>query len=90
VPSGEDLREGLTAVISVRLPEPAVRGADQGQAEQPEVEGIVNSVVGDFWPSTSKSIPRRPRSIVARALLAAEARESARKARPWSASARAR
>ena len=81
VPSGEDLREGLTAVVSVRLPEPQFEAQTKGKLNNPEVEGMVNSVVGDFIAKYLEEHPKTARLIVGKALLAAEARESARKAR---------
>ncbi len=81
VPTGEDLREGLTAVLSVRLPEPQFEAQTKGKLNNPEMEGMVNSVVGDFFAKYLEEHPKTARSIVGKALLAAEARESARKAR---------
>jgi DNA gyrase subunit B len=81
VPTGEDLREGLTAVVSVRLPEPQFEAQTKGKLNNPEMEGMVNSVVGDFIAKYLEEHPKTARAIVSRALLAAEARESARKAR---------
>ena len=48
VPGGEDLREGLTAVVLVRLPEPQFEAQTKGKLNNPEMEGMVNLVVGDF------------------------------------------
>ena len=89
VPTGDDLREGLTAVVSVRLPEPQFEAQTKGKLNNPEVEGMVNSVVGDFIAKYLEEHPKTARAIVSRALLAAEARESAARRGPWSASARA-
>ncbi len=81
VPGGEDLREGLTAIVSVRLPEPQFEAQTKGKLNNPEVEGIVNSVVGDFLAKFLEEHPKTARSIVSKAVLAAEAREAARKAK---------
>ena len=57
VPGGEDLREGLTAIISVRLPEPQFEAQTKGKLNNPEVEGIVNSVVGRLPGEVSRRAP---------------------------------
>ncbi len=81
VPSGDDFREGLTAVISLRVPEPQFEGQTKTKLGNSEVEGIVNSAVGDFLGSYLEENPKTARIIAHKGLLAAEARESARKAR---------
>jgi len=81
VPSGDDFREGLTAVLSFRVPEPQFEGQTKTKLGNSEVEGIVNSAVGDFLGKYLEENPKSARVIVQKGLLAAEARESARKAR---------
>jgi len=81
VPSGDDLREGLTAIVSVRLPEPQFEAQTKGKLNNPEIEGIVNSAVGDYLAGYLEEHPKIARLIVAKAVLAAEAREAARKAK---------
>ncbi|NQU20013.1 MAG: DNA gyrase subunit B, partial [Candidatus Nealsonbacteria bacterium] len=81
VPSGDDLREGLTAVISVRMPEPQFESQTKVKLNNPELEGMVNSVVGEFLANYLEENPKIARVIVAKAVLAAEAREAARKAK---------
>jgi len=81
VPSGEDLREGLTAVISVRLPEPQFEAQTKGKLNNPEIDGMVNSAVGDFLSQYLEEHPKIAKAIVSKAMLAAEAREAARKAK---------
>ncbi len=81
VPSGEDLREGLTAIISVRLPEPQFEAQTKGKLNNPEIEGMVNSAVGDFLSQYLEEHPKIAKAIVPKAMLAAEAREAARKAK---------
>ena len=81
VPSGDDFREGLTAVISLRVPEPQFEGQTKTKLGNSEVEGIVNSAVGESLGRFLEENPKTARIIVQKGLLAAEARESARKAR---------
>ncbi|HVU88324.1 MAG TPA: DNA gyrase subunit B [Pirellulales bacterium] len=80
-PTGEDFREGLTAVISLRVPEPQFEGQTKTKLGNSEVEGIVNSAVGDFLSRFLEENPKTAKVIAQKGLLAAEARESARKAR---------
>ena len=80
-PGGDDFREGLTAVISLRVPEPQFEGQTKTKLGNSEVEGIVISAVGDFLGRYLEENPKSARIIVQKGLLAAEARESARKAR---------
>jgi DNA gyrase subunit B len=81
VPSGDDFREGLTAVISLRVPHPQFEGQTKTKLGNSEIEGIVASAVGDYLASFLEENPKTARTIVQKGLLAAEARESARKAR---------
>jgi DNA gyrase subunit B len=81
VPTGEDLREGLTSIISIRLPHPQFESQTKVKLTNPEVDGIVNSVVGDFLSKYLEEHPKTAKQMVAKALLAAEAREAARKAK---------
>jgi DNA gyrase subunit B len=81
VPSGDDCREGLTAVLSLRVPEPQFEGQTKTKLGNSEVEGIVNSAVGDYLAKYLEENPKTAKIIVQKGLLAAEARESARKAR---------
>jgi DNA gyrase subunit B len=81
VPTGDDFREGLTAVISIRVPEPQFEGQTKTKLGNSEVEGIMNSAVGDYLGRYLEENPKVARLIVQKGLLAAEARESARKAR---------
>ncbi len=81
IPSGDDCREGLTAVISLRVPEPQFEGQTKTKLGNSEIEGIVNSAVGDYLAKYLEENPKTAKIIVNKGLLAAEARESARKAR---------
>ncbi len=80
-PTGEDFREGLTAVVAVRVPEPTFESQSKFKLLNPEVEGIVNSAVGDFLTSYLEENPKVAKIIASKAVLAAEAREAARKAK---------
>lgn len=81
IPSGDDVREGLTAVISVRVPHPQFEGQTKTKLGNSEVEGIVNSSFGDYLTKYLEENPKTAKAIIRKAVLAAEARESARKAR---------
>ncbi len=81
VPTGEDVREGLTAVISVRVPHPQFEGQTKTKLGNSEVEGIVNSILGEYLTKYLEENPRTAKAMVKKGILAAEARESARKAR---------
>ena len=81
LPSGEDFREGLTAIVSVRVQEPQFESQTKVKLNNTEVEGIVNSAVGEFLNRYLEENPKTAKIILQKGLLAAEARESARKAR---------
>jgi DNA gyrase subunit B len=80
-PTGDDFREGLTVVISMRVPEPQFEGQTKTKLGNSEVEGIVNSAVGEFLSKYLEENPRSAKIIVRKGMLAAEAREAARKAK---------
>lgn len=79
--SGEDLREGLVAVISVKHPDPKFQSQNKTRLTNPEVEGIVRTVVGNGLKLAFDKDPKMAKAIVDTALNAARAREAARKAR---------
>jgi DNA gyrase subunit B len=81
VPTGEDVREGLTTVISVRVPHPQFEGQTKTKLGNGEVEGIINSAVGDHLSKYLEENPKSAKSIVQKGVLAAEAREAAKKAK---------
>jgi DNA gyrase subunit B len=81
IPTGEDFREGLTAIISMRVPHPQFEGQTKTKLGNSEIEGIVNSAVGDFLSRFFEENPKSAKVIAQKGLLAAEAREAARKAR---------
>jgi DNA gyrase subunit B len=81
VPSGDDVREGLTAVISCRVPHPQFEGQTKTKLGNGEVEGIVNSVFGEFLTKYFEENPKTAKVIVNKAIMAVEAREAARKAK---------
>ena len=81
VPGGDDLREGLTAIISIRMAEPQFESQTKVKLNNPELEGIVNSIVGEYLGKYLEENPKVARTIVSKAILAAEAREAARKAK---------
>jgi len=79
--SGEDIREGLTAVISIKLPDPQFEGQTKTKLGNSEVKGIVESLVNDTLGSYFEQNPAVARKVIEKALLASRAREAARKAR---------
>ncbi len=79
--SGEDTREGLTAVILVKLPDPQFEGQTKGKLGNPEVRGYVEQVMGEYFSYYLEEHPAVARKIVGKALLAARARKAARAAR---------
>ncbi|MCL6519733.1 MAG: type IIA DNA topoisomerase subunit B [Armatimonadetes bacterium] len=78
--TGEDVREGLTAVISVKLLHPQFEGQTKTKLGNSEVEGIVNSIVGEGLSEFLEENPAVGKKIVEKALTACRAREAARKA----------
>ncbi len=79
--SGEDFMEGLTAVISVKVPEPQFKGQTKGELGNSEVTGIVSRCVGDALKTFLEENPGHSRRIIDKVVLAATARNAARKAR---------
>ena len=79
--SGEDVREGLTAVISVKLTDPQFEGQTKGKLGNPEVKGHVESVVADTLAIYLEDHPNDARRIIEKCTTSQRAREAARKAR---------
>jgi DNA gyrase subunit B len=79
--TGEDLREGLTAIISVKLPEPQYDSQNKFRLCNAEVEGLVNSLIGQKLEEVCETNPKTAQVICRKANSAAIAREAARKAR---------
>ncbi|MBI1368878.1 MAG: DNA topoisomerase (ATP-hydrolyzing) subunit B [Planctomycetes bacterium] len=80
-PSGDDWREGIVAVISVKIPNPQFEGQTKGKLLNGEVEGMVNTAVGESLGAWCEEHPTDAKRICSKAILAAQAREAARKAR---------
>ena len=79
--SAEDFREGLTAVVSVKVPEPQFKGQTKGELGNSEVLGIVSRAVGDVLKYYLEENPNEAKRIVEKVVLAATARQAAQKAR---------
>ena len=80
-PGGEDFREGLTVIVSVKVPEPKFHGQTKTRLLNAEVEGIINAAFGEYFAKYLEENPKTAKIIVRKGLLAAEAREAARKAK---------
>ncbi|OGS21969.1 MAG: DNA gyrase subunit B [Elusimicrobia bacterium RIFOXYA2_FULL_40_6] len=79
--TGDDVREGLTCVISVKIPNPQFEGQTKTKLGNSDVEGIMKSLVGDALGSFFEENPSVANKIVEKVINAAQAREAARKAR---------
>ncbi len=77
---GDDVREGLTAVISVKLRQPQFEGQTKTKLGNSEVEGLVNSVVGEALSEYLEEHPPVARKVIEKAITASRAREAARRA----------
>jgi DNA gyrase subunit B len=80
-PSGDDLREGLAVVISVKLPDPQFEGQTKGKLRNTDIEGFVSSIVGERLQIWLEENPAEAKRICLKGVIAAQAREAARKAR---------
>jgi DNA gyrase subunit B len=78
---GEDVREGLTAILSVKLPEPQFEGQTKTKLGNSDVKGIVESAVSEKLFEYLDENPKVAQACIGKAILAAQAREAARKAR---------
>ncbi|MBP7821556.1 MAG: DNA topoisomerase (ATP-hydrolyzing) subunit B [Saprospiraceae bacterium] len=79
--SGEDFREGLTAIVSVKVPEPQFKGQTKGELGNSEVTGIVSQFVGEALKHFLEENPNKAKRIIEKVILAATARHAAQKAR---------
>ena len=79
--TGEDFREGITAVISLKVPEPQFEGQTKTKLGNNEVEGIITSAFGEFFKVFLEENPKEGKIIVRKGIQAAEAREAAKAAR---------
>ncbi len=79
--TGDDVREGLCAVLSCKIQNPQFEGQTKSKLGNAEVEGIVKSIVGDALVTFFEENPSTAKSICAKAIAGAEAREAARKAK---------
>ena len=79
--SGDDAREGLIAIISVKVPEPRFEGQTKTKLSNREVDGIVQKIVGEKLKYFFETNPKTARAIIEKCINASRAREAARKAR---------
>ncbi len=79
--SGDDVREGLTAIVSVKLPNPQFEGQTKAKLGNSELKGVVESLAGEGLAEFLEENPDVARRIVEKAVMAMRAREAARKAR---------
>jgi DNA gyrase subunit B len=79
--SGDDIREGLTAVVSVKIPQPQFEGQTKTKLGNTEVKGIIETIVNDKLGQFLEETPVVAKRIIGKAVDAARAREAARKAR---------
>ena len=79
--TGDDMREGLTVIVSVKVPQPQFEGQTKTKLGNGEVEGIVGSIVSDKLMTFFEENPAVAKTIIEKTLLAARAREAARAAR---------
>ena len=79
--SGDDVREGLTAIISVRIPEPQFEGQTKTKLGNTEVKGQVESLVNTYLAQYLDEHPKESKRIIAKCVAAAQGREAARRAR---------
>ena len=79
--SGEDVREGLTSIISVKVPEPQFEGQTKGKLGNPEVRPAVETSFGEAFMIYLEENPKDAEGIIGKCLLAARARQAARNAR---------
>ena len=81
MPSGEDVREGLTAIISVKLPDPQFEGQTKTKLGNSNIKGMVESLVGEGLTTNFEENPQTIKKIVSKCIDSLRAREAARKAR---------
>ncbi|HRV81228.1 MAG TPA: DNA topoisomerase (ATP-hydrolyzing) subunit B [Planctomycetota bacterium] len=81
LPTGDDFREGLTAIISLKVPEPQFEGQTKDKLGNGEAKGITESVVSDLFGTFLEENPAVGKAIIGKAVVARQAREAARKAR---------
>ena len=81
VPTGEDLREGLVAIISVKMPDPTFNNQPKEKLLNPEMEGFVSQAVSEALDTWLEEHPAEAKRLCQKGILAAQAREAARKAR---------
>ena len=79
--SGDDVREGLTCVISVKVPNPQFEGQTKTKLGNLEVKGVVDSIVSEGLRTYLEEHPSEAKEIVSKSIMASRAREAARKAR---------
>ena len=79
--TGDDVREGITAIVSVKVPNPQFEGQTKEKLGNSEVQGIVNSIVLEYFQDWFDMHPKCAKTIIAKVIQAARAREAARKAR---------
>ncbi len=79
--TGEDVREGITAVISVKLPDPQFEGQTKAKLGNPEIRGYVEQIMGEWFAYYMDENPQEARKIINKVILAAKARVAARAAR---------
>ena len=79
--SSEDTREGLTAVISIKVPEPQFEGQTKTKLGNSEIKGLADSIVNDTLSSCLEENPQTAKAIIYKCVNAAHAREAAQKAR---------
>jgi DNA gyrase subunit B len=79
--SGEDVREGLVAVLSIKIPEPQFEGQTKGRLGNSDVKGMVEQIVNEKLGRIFEEEPALAKGIVAKAISAAQAREAAKKAK---------
>lgn len=79
--SGEDIREGMSAIVSVKLPEPQFEGQTKGKLGNSETKGIVESLTNEYLSNFMEENPKISKVVLDKAISAQRAREAARKAR---------